>query len=52
MHIMTRALRFGTLLSRGFDVSGEEQSGFNVMKEAIRLLVQSKELKQLLYYSR
>ena len=52
MHIMTRALRCGTLLSPGFAISGEEQSGLNVIKKVIRSLVRSKELVQLLHCGR
>ena len=52
MRMMTSALRCRTLLSRGSAISGEEQSGLNVIKKAIRPLVRSKELLQLLHCGR
>ena len=51
-HIRTRAIYCGTLLSRGFAISGEEQSRLNVIKKAIRSLVRSKDLLQLLHCGR
>ena len=52
MRMMTSALRCRTLSSGGFAISGEEQSGLNVIKKAIRPLFRSKKLLQLLHGGR